>query len=520
MGVPRIELTEKVLSAVRFERQIVASSKGGVSTIPTPKDVRLWVVKDSKLEGFCIRVSPGAVGWYVRKRIPGRGQLLRCMGNYPELSADKARKRASVWLGMMSSGIDPLQEKKALIREGQVAAIKDKRTLGVVFAEYITKKAAKNKQSTSTDRAKVVGWMKTSPLWHMSIFDINDAAVESTFGPLRDYLKGGRKPTWGPQSISPGTFNKIFVYLSGAFMREALEHRIVLSKNDGPFVRWRSDQALPKSKPKESFLPIHADIGKHWLQSLVELQKKAHDPKIFIERPDPRSKDVKPHAGVLVDFFLCVLLWGSRKEETAKLRWQDVNFEDRIVVFEESTTKSGKAGAVPLTPWAVEILKARKKANDLWRPDEDSPWVFPSRIHDKPISNPRGIAEDLSKLTGLMITPHDLRRTLATDLNREPVRLEELGKLLIAGAALNHSRGATGGTASAATYHYLKEQIEALRPAFQARENQLRRVIGLPIFAAAEVDDGVEAEGQLQAFLAKAKSDPEMKRRLKEALLG
>jgi len=513
-------LTRKLVEGLSFERQIVHDTKGGLKTIQTPSTVKEWSIRDKDLEGFSVRCTSKTIGWYVRKRMGDLGDVRRCMGDISTLSAENARKRARVWLGMMQNGVDPLQEKKDRIKRATIERVKSTRTLAACFEEYVGRKTAKSKSNTTKDRLKVSKWMQGSPIWTKSIFDINDDDVEQSLGPLRDAaLKGDPKPAWGPKSISPATLQKIYVYVSSAYMREALQYRILLSKNDGPFVRWRADQAIPRPQSKTTHLPTETEVGQGWLKELVALHQKAHHPDVLLNRPDPRGTGIKPHTSVLVDFFLCVLLWGSRKEETAKLKWTDVKFEDRLVIFPESMTKSGKAGVAPLTPWAVEILQARKRANERWRPDEPSPWVFPSRQHGKAIANPRGIAELLAEETGLMIMPHDLRRTLATYMNKVSLKEEEVGKLLLVGAALNHSRGNTGGQVSAATIGYIQEQVEVLRPAYQARENQFRRMVGLPILAAAEVEEATHTEGTIESVIAMAKADPELKRKLLEAML-
>jgi len=69
------------------------------------------------------------------------------------------------------------------------------------------------------------------------------------------------------------------------------------------------------------------------------------------------------------------------------------------------------------------------------------------------------------------------------------------------------------------TSEYIKEQVEILRPRYQARENRLREAIGLKPLAAAEAEDAAAAAGTIDAVIAKAKDDPAVKQRLIEALL-
>jgi integrase len=64
----------------------------------------------------------------------------------------------------------------------------------------------------------------------------------------------------------------------------------------------------------------------------------------------PRQPGLKPHTSVLVDYFVLLLLCGTRRTETARLRWSDIRFEDDMVMLAAETTKSGKMAAVPLGP--------------------------------------------------------------------------------------------------------------------------------------------------------------------------
>lgn len=507
-------LTEKLLASVRFDRQMVPGKKGALVATDTPPGTREWVIRDDELEGFHVRVTPGVIGWYVRRRMGERGDVRRAMGDYPSLSAADARKRARVWLSMMSEGLDPLREKKVRQRAAREAADRENRTMAAVFADYTAGKKAKAKASTTTDRAKVPKWMQGAPLWHRSIFDITADDVEATLGPLRDVVAdGAKRPGWGPKSISPGTLRKLYAYLSAAWKREAAKHGL----SPDPFKTWMTDQRLPKQMSRTTMLPVGTDAGNAWLRGLVELRDRAHDPAILTTRPDPRGEGLKPHVSVLTDWFLCVLLWGARKEEVARLKWEDVDFDGRLVVFPD--TKSGRAGVVPLTPWAADILHARHAANARWRPEGTGPWVFPSRQHGKPLNNPRSVMLTLQNLTGLKITPHDLRRTLATQLRHADVAINDVARMLLVSAALNHSRGATGGRVGGATAGYVQHEVEALRPAFQARENELRRIVGLPVLAAAETKDAALADGTIEDLLEKVKSDPALKQKLLESLL-
>ncbi|TDR46760.1 uncharacterized protein DUF4102 [Tahibacter aquaticus] len=519
-----LDLTPKILDILRFDTMLDAQ---GRPAGPTPASAKEWVVRDKGVRGLLLRLTPRTITWYVQRKVAG-APMRRAMGHwwsadegYRRLSLTEARKRAKIWLGLMEQGIDPLVEKKKRQRAAQSERERDGLTLKVAFDDYVEARARKAKASTTADRKKVPKWMTGAPLWVMPVHDIDEAAVEATLGPLlRAVADGTKRPAWGPKSLSGGTVAKLFAYCSAAYARASPKVGLPSGRGVGPFAAWRADQRWPQPVRRETYLATASDAGQSWLKQLVDLRAQAHDPDILRQRPDPRSREVKPHASVLLDFFLCVLLWGSRKEETARLKWDDVDLERNLIVFPASVTKSGKAGVVPLTPWAKEVLVERRTANSAWRPDDEACWVFPSRQRGKPLNNPRSVLLALQKHTGLWITAHDLRRTLATELGQVQVSVESLGRLLIVGAALNHSRGATGATPSNATSGYIQEQAEVLRPSYQARENKLRSLVGLPALskrAAAQVSASESID--LAALLHRLETDGVAAQQVLEALL-
>jgi hypothetical protein len=171
----------------------------------------------------------------------------------------------------------------------------------------------------------------------------------------------------------------------------------------------------------------------------------------------------------------------TRRTDNAQLICSNVCFEDDVVMLSAETTKSGKMAAVPFGPWAAQILQNRKAASERWRPDALSEWVFPSRQHGKLIPEARNILETLQEETGLWITVHELRRTMATEIGMEAL-MKQLTRLLVSSAALHHAQGQTGGVVvSGAAEGYLMCKASALRPLCVERENRLRKLVGLPV---------------------------------------
>ena len=337
-------------------------------------------------------------------------------------------------------------------------------TMGVAFAEYMKARQNKNALATHKDRLAVQKWMKNSPLWRVPVVAVTSADVEQSLAPLLARAKGEKvaKPPWGPKR--PGSIDKIYMYTQEAWKRAATELHLPPTMAT-PFLAWRKDVKWVEPKRRTRWLDTSEEQGKAWVRAVVHLHQQAHD-------PEPLR--LKPWRASLLDYYICILLWGTRLTETAKLEWAQVDTERQVVWLAPETTKTRILGCVPLTIWARQILGERQRLNEGWQPH--SPYVFPSRQKGKHIVSPQKTLATINTLAEVEISTHDLRRTIATDIagERHP---QEASSMLIAGAALQHAQ--RGGTASATTEGYVLNRAEILRPIYQAREDRLREIAGL-----------------------------------------
>lgn len=108
------------------------------------------------------------------------------------------------------------------------------------------------------------------------------------------------------------------------------------------------------------------------------------------------------------DFLLLMLFQGSRKTETATLRWKDINLDAGTAVFRE--TKTGVALEVPLSRFIIERLEKRKP----FYCDGPDSYVFPSYGKTGHIVDARTALSAIHSKSGVMATHHDLRRSFIT----------------------------------------------------------------------------------------------------------
>jgi integrase len=148
------------------------------------------------------------------------------------------------------------------------------------------------------------------------------------------------------------------------------------------------------------------------------------------------------------------LLLGQRGDETANMRWDELDLNAGVWSLPRPRTKNRRPHAVALPPTAIALLKRRRKAVA-----ESEPRVFPALTltsdDHKALSAIRGDYEWI-----------DLRRTVAT-------RLAELGHgETTIGRVLNHAKfGVTGK-------HYNQHgYVDEIRGALTDWDAEMKRIL-------------------------------------------
>lgn len=156
------------------------------------------------------------------------------------------------------------------------------------------------------------------------------------------------------------------------------------------------------------------------------------------------------------DFLLMLLFTGFRKTETAKLRWADVDFVQRVITLPAPDTKAKRMAEIPMSDFVYDLLVSRRALG------ERSEYVFPSYRAGKPISDTQLPLRKVKEATGIAVTAHSLRRTFLKVGASAHVNVVYLKALV------NHA------LASDITAEYLSPQLEDLRePAQQVCDKML-----------------------------------------------
>ncbi len=172
-----------------------------VDTLPYPDkgQVFYW---DADLLGFGLYVGTTSKTWFVEKRINNKSKRM-ALGKYPALIAQQARVEAMKQLNKMTSGIDPVKEK----REKKIKAV----TLGEVFAGFLSARQLK----ASTVRGYKSVMNNIYPDWiKLLITDISRDSVK------RRHSKVGQERGEAFANLAGRTLRSVLNYASAKYETE------------------------------------------------------------------------------------------------------------------------------------------------------------------------------------------------------------------------------------------------------------------------------------------------------------
>lgn len=121
-------------------------------------------------------------------------------------------------------------------------------------------------------------------------------------------------------------------------------------------------------------------------------------------------------------FFMLALLTGARRGELLKLRWEDVDLENRTLTFRD--TKNRTDHVLVISQAAADILDALPRQSG-------NPFVICGHKHGRPLVNPDKPWNRIKTRAGLPdVHVHDLRRTYGSWLASKGRTTQQIGKTL------------------------------------------------------------------------------------------
>jgi integrase len=165
-----------------------------------------------------------------------------------------------------------------------------------------------------------------------------------------------------------------------------------------------------------------------------------------------------PKNETLRDYLLLILFTGLRRQEAAKLKWQQVDLKEKTLKVID--TKNKESHTLPLSDYLYELLSNRKI-------NASNNYVFAGTGETGYIVEPRKQMAKVIKETDILFTVHDLRRTFITITESLDIPAYALKRLL------NHKM------TNDVTAGYIMLDVERLRKPMQMITNYLLLQMGL-----------------------------------------
>lgn len=397
----------------------VRISKASVDAA-TPRadgDVVVW---DDRIAGFGLKVTPsGSKVYLYRYRIARPGQASQTaprkytIGRHGSITPDQARKRAQELAALVAQGIDPRQQElDVLAHRDQVGRLADEqerarrdlafsRIADLWLAHYEGDMA---RRKSSVDMARLVVRRYLLPaLGDLPMPDIGRTDLQRVLDAIPAPKRGMRRAVFAYASV-----------LWGWALRRGYVEANLLAAMEKPPAPAARDRVLSDS-----------ELALVW-----------------------RATEVQPLVwGV---FFRLLVLTGQRRREVSDMRWEELNRKLAVWTIPPTRAKNGKSHLVPLSGAVIAQIDLAAGGGE-W-PLRGYVLTTTSRSAVSGISKAKA-ALDVTALTlndGEAIAQwrlHDLRRTLATGLQRLGVRFE------VTEAVLNHLSGSKSGIAGVYQRH-------------------------------------------------------------------
>ncbi|MCH7729413.1 MAG: integrase family protein [Planctomycetes bacterium] len=333
-------------------------------------------LRDTELKGFILRVTPGgAKSFCLEKRIKGRS-VRKTIGRYPDMSVEKARRQAHIWLGLLAEGKNPFKEDDDRARE--------KLTLRYVFKEYLdARKTLKPK--TIEEYQQMID--RAFRDWHnRSLTEITKAMVQQR------HLWLGRRN--GPHYANNALrlLRAIYNFAAAAYDDAAGNPLIPVN----PVVVLTQTRAWYPKKRRRTVI-TRAQLPA-WYKAVLNLRKQLKN------RKNP-EKGLDPEAALVSDYLLLLLFTGLRRNEGASLRFDNIDFVDRTMMIPD--TKNCEPLTLPLSDFLFDLLEHRLK-------ETAGTFVFPGGGKRGHLIEPKRHVQRVIEQSGVPFMLHDLRRTFIT----------------------------------------------------------------------------------------------------------
>jgi len=365
----------------------ISFTKKRIDDLPESTKSEDWYQDDKK--GFTpklrLRVSgSGNKNWYFYSKIDGVPRRIS-IGAYPGKSIDAARKAAKSYEGKIAIGKDPYAEIIAKRHENTRKSI----TLKGALDLHLANKAHKHSDRTTKEYRKVFHQRK----------------------PEEKNPPEGKKKRQEPQFEKwlDKPVIRITENMVESWFRRRISESPASAAVEGRYLRAVLTTAIAEHKPLSEHGNPCSVISRKSLWPDIQARKSYVKPKQmrgFLTGIEKLPEEIQnARFGDAKDFLRWLLFSGCRVEETAKLRPDDINIEDRLFILRDPKNRKTNT-ELPLNDELLKIAVKRLAIGD--------DYLFADATGSKPMQTPRKAINAIRELSETHFTPHDLRRTFRT----------------------------------------------------------------------------------------------------------
>ena len=330
---------------------ILHLTKTAIDKIQPPASGQVFY-RDATLPGFGLRVGTKGRAYFVEGQV--RRRTIRVtIGRHDVFTPEVARRRALKVLAEMADGRNPNEERRAKL----AAAMTVQQSFDSFFERRPLAATSRLNYGRSID-VYLKDWA-SKPISEIT---------------RRMVLERHRTIA---ERHGPVTANNIFRHFRAVHNFVSASHG-ELPPN--PVTILGQARAWNPERRRRSVVPMHG-LPKWW-------------------------RAVQQEDELVRDFLVVALFTGLRRNEIARLRWEDIDFEGRALTIH--ATKNGDALELPLSEFLYDLLLTRRDDNP------EATWVFAGRGKSGHLVEPKTFQRRVGERCGIKFTIHDLRRTFAS----------------------------------------------------------------------------------------------------------